>query len=159
MNKSIKKGSKLLEAIKNDVETIKLDDMQDFYVRKQNTTFAIRNVQAYHVSGTEMVIVLGALDLASKTAHQSHASMQQNQAPQALHQEPEQEAESDDEDCCDEVHDEVPAAQAKEQAADTFTEEDVSIVVTQGDVSKEAAIQALRENEGDPLMALMSLGK
>ncbi|KAI5172827.1 nascent polypeptide-associated complex subunit alpha [Nematocida sp. LUAm3] len=146
MNRAVKKGQKLIEALKGSVDMVPLSDIQDFYLRKQNTPFAIRHAQAYTIVGSDIVIVLGNMDLASKNVHQSYAreaslkAQEQEEAPEA--------------------HEEVveEAVEASEELLE-FTEDDIHVLMEQGGVSRETAIEALKAHGGDPLDALTALGK
>lgn len=133
----MKKGTKLIDTLKKSVPIEKMEDMQDFYLRKQNATFAIRNVEAYYIKDTDTTIVLGVLDLAHKTAHLARKFEQplQSNEPAEKKEKPEEEPKV------------------------MYTEEDISVVMAQGDVTREEAEKVLKENEGDPLSALTALGK
>lgn len=135
MKRAVKKGMKLIDNLKNSMSIEKMEDMQDFYLRKQNTTFAIRNVEAYHIKGTDTTIVLGVLDHAQKTAHLAKKFEQPQQISEPI--EPKKE----------------------EEPKVMYTEEDISVVMTQGSVTREEAEKVLKENNGDSLSALMALGK
>lgn len=142
MNKALKKGNKLIETIKSTVEVNKLEDMQEFYLTSQKTPFAIRNVQAYLVAGTDMILVLGHLDLAVKTADQAFNYSQQNPQEQA-----------------EEAQEQAEEVQSPKEEKVEYTEEDVEIVMAQGEITREEAVDLLEKNEGDPLLALTALGK
>ncbi|EIJ89433.1 nascent polypeptide-associated complex subunit alpha [Nematocida parisii] len=164
MSKILKKGNKLVETIQKTVPMDKLIGLQDFYLMKQRTQFAIRDVQAYHIKNTDMVLVLGSLDLAEKTAKQAAEkrkarlqAMAQEQQHQCTEQCGHAEAAPQEED----VVEDAPVEESKESAASdiNITEEDIKVVMEQGGVSREESIKLLKENGGDPLSILMSLGK
>ncbi|KAI5180565.1 hypothetical protein NEOKW01_0869 [Nematocida sp. AWRm80] len=144
MSKVTKKESKLIEAVSKVVEVQKIEGHHDFYLRMKNTPFAIRNVQALHIKDTNCLLVLGKLDLASKTV--SQLSQYNEQVPQMNYPEQEQPEDTKDKD-------------TKEEETIELTKEDISIVMEQAGISEEEAIKALKENNGDPLSALLALGK
>ncbi|KAI5186875.1 hypothetical protein NEHOM01_1764 [Nematocida homosporus] len=147
MSKALKRGTKLVESLKGKVDLVKLEEMKDFYLRRRDTQMAIRKVQAYHILGTDAVLVLGELDLAAKTAHESYSyqlNQQNNQEIANTKEETEELLETNED--------------LKETEVE-FTEQDVQIIMDQGGVTREEAIKALQENEGDPLAALTALDK
>ncbi|KAI5190715.1 hypothetical protein NEMIN01_1180 [Nematocida minor] len=163
MSKILKKGSKLIETIQNSVPMEKLVGLQDFYLMKSGTQFAIRDVQAYHIKNTDMVLVLGPLDLAVNTAKQAAEKRKARLAELAKHEQAHQhqhshkEEEHDEE--CDDVVEDAPEEKTEAFPEVSMTEDDIEVVMGQGEVSREEAIKLLKENGGDPLATLMTLGK
>lgn len=163
MSKILKKGNKLLETIHNSVPMDKIAGLQDFYMMKQGTHFAIRDVQAYHIKNTDMVLVLGSLDLASRTAKQAAEKRKARQAEllkqyEETAQKTEEENNSDGSDDTDAVED----VQEKEETTPelSITEDDIKVVMEQGGIStRDEAVKLLKEHGGDPLAILMALGK
>ncbi|KAI5133704.1 hypothetical protein NEAUS04_0830 [Nematocida ausubeli] len=154
MNKILKKGNKLVETIQKTVPMEKLVGLQDFYLMKQRTQFAIRDVQAYHIKNTNMVFVLGSLDLAERTAKQAAEKRKARLQAQQIQEEAQV---SEEEENVEEQEEEK--AEEEKDMAENITEEDIKVVMEQGGVSREESIRLLKENGGDPLSILMSLGK
>lgn len=149
MNRVAKKGAKLLEQLKSTVPMTKLDGMKDFYLRKQNTPFAIRNVQAFHITGTDAVLVLGGLDLAMKTAHVNEHQRQKCTEECHQHEEPAAAEEAAPE----------PVDEAVDEEKQAEMEKAIAVVMEQGGVTREEAEKALKENDNDPLACLIAMGK
>ncbi|KAI5189257.1 hypothetical protein NECID01_0452 [Nematocida sp. AWRm77] len=143
MNRIAKKGAKLIEQVEKKVPLMKIDEMKDFYLRRQNTPFAIRNVTAYHIPGTDAILVLGGLDLAAKTAH-----MNERQKP--VHEEPEEESEPEEEEAPKE------SAPAEEEDPEEM-ERSINLVMDYGKVTREEAAAMLRTHDNDPLKCMLSL--
>ncbi|EHY66743.1 hypothetical protein NEAUS05_0587 [Nematocida ausubeli] len=154
MNKILKKGNKLVETIQKTVPMEKLVGLQDFYLMKQRTQFAIRDVQAYHIKNTNMVFVLGSLDLAERTAKQAAEKRKARLQAQQIQEEAQV---SEEEENVEEQEEEK--AEEEKDMTENITEEDIKVVMEQGGVSREESIRLLKENGGDPLSILMSLGK
>lgn len=159
MNRVLKKGNRLIEDIRKSVDVHKIEDAQEFYMIAQNTPFAIRNVNAYFIKYTDIIIVIGNLDLATKTAdsafnYNEYRKQQQNGAKKEEKADKEYEEEQGEEEEIKEIVEEK-----KKEKICNYTEEDIDIVISQGEITKEEAIKLLEENEGDPLLALTKLGK
>lgn len=166
MSKIIKKGKKLLETIKNTVPMEKIQGLEDFYLMKQGTQFAIREVEAYYINNTDMVLVLGGLDLASRTAKQAAEKRKARKESmlsklEASPYEEEYASNTPGDEETDAVEDIVEDKAHSEPSADlSITEDDIKVVMEQGGVpSREEAVKLLKEHGGDPLAILMALGK
>lgn len=143
-----RKGAKLYNDIAQRLTLDRLAEMRDFYLTKQGVAFAIRDVHAYKIEGTDSILVLGDLEPAVKTAEAARKAREQEKQ-EAL-------AEQLDELAHELAEEGGPSGEAQ---GDLMTEDDISVVMVQGKVSREDAINALKKNNCDPLEALVDLGK
>jgi len=148
MNKTQRKEAKFLEDVKNDVQLERISDVKDFYLRKKNVPYRIPDVVAFRIKGTNLTLVLGSLEVAGGGRRQAQAPA----ATASAEVKETKEAENT-------VKPEVKEESTKKESEVTYTEDDILIVMKQGEVSREEAVEMLNQSGGDPLEALMALGK